>query len=728
MIEKEKQGKKEYIYIGTTFVIALMIALYYMKVWYFPWHKPETILGFQYGDLLLGGMSYKNILKSCSLWQGTQLGAPFNFEMYDFPAVANLIISIPIFLFGKVFNNAITAMFIIMVLSFPVTAISSYYAIRQFKIENSIAMIGAIAYAFIPFKFFRNWGHFSYGNSLVVIPMAVTLLYWLYEDNELMIIKKEMFKNKKNIITAIFILCIGISEIYFAYFFCFFIAVVTLIKVLNYKDKIISIKKSFIMVLGIILTVIINLSPSIINSFRGLGTVEPPIRNAAEAEIYGLKLVHLLLPSGTGINFLNSVFNKYISTTVNNNENTSAFLGIYGCVGFIILLIGLFSNGVFKRREKEIKFLSKLNIAAFLLATMGGFSYLISAFIFSSVRAYNRISVFIDFFSVLALCIVASMLIEYSNKNINKRIITVFVGILGLVSIIFNGATTSCLTTKNIYSYTKSNEYIYDFIKEIEGQVSENAMIYEMPYYKFPESPPLNGLNDYALSIPYIYSHNNLRWSYGCYKGTYGDLWHRAVALLPIKDRIMRLSDVGFEGIYIDSAAYKPDELKNLLNDLDNILQSTPIISSDNRMYFYSMKKYNESLDKNSEDVKNKLNDVLYMKGSGMYDIESNQNEKWIWNNKNSILTVLNSSTEPLDKSLTMKINTSANQYSDMHIECNKQSYDFKVNNQGTSCNVDFTLQPGINEIKFSTNAPKVNSPTDQRSLYFRITDSDFIK
>lgn len=724
----EKQDKKEYMYIGITFVIALIIALYYMKVWYFPWNKPETILGFQYGDLLLGGMSYKNMLESYSLWQGTHLGAPFNFEMYDFPALANLIISIPIFLFGKVFGNAITAMFIIMVLSFPITAILSYYAIRQFKIENSIAMIGAITYAFIPFKFLRNWGHYSYGNSLVVIPMAVTLLYWLYEDKELLVIKKEMFKYKKNIITVIFIICIGISEVYFAYFFCFFIALVTLIKLLNYKDKILSIKKSIIMVLGIILTVIINLLPSIVNSLRGLGTTEPPIRMAAEAEIYGLKLVHLFLPSGTGINFLDSIFNKYISTTVYNNENTSAFLGVFGCVGFIILIIGLFSNGFFKKREKEIKFLSKLNIAAFLLATMGGFSYFISAFLFSSVRAYNRISVFIAFFSVLALCIVASMLIEYNNKIINKRIVIISISIIALISIIFNGATISCLTTKNIYAYTKNNEYISTFIKEIEAQVSKDAMIYEMPYYKFPESPPQNGMSDYALAIPYIYSNNNLRWSYGCYKGTYGDLWHRAVAQLPMKDRIMRLSDVGFEGIYIDSAAYKPDELKNLLNDLNNILGSTPIISSDNRMYFYSMKKYNDSLDKNSEEVKNKLNDVLYMKGLGMYDIESNQNQKWIWNDKNSTLSVLNSLTEPLNKSLTMKIMTSSDQYSDMHIECNKQTYDFKVNNQGTTCNIDFTLQPGLNEIKFSTDAPKLNVSTDQRSLYFKITDFDFMK
>ncbi|MFT5875564.1 MAG: hypothetical protein ACI8WT_004557 [Clostridium sp.] len=728
MDERKKQQKKECMYMSITFVIALILACYFMKVWYFPWSKPETVLGFQNGDLLLANMSYKNMLKTGSMWQGIQLGAPFNFELYDFPALANLIITVPLFLFGNLFNSSVIGMFIIMIFAFPITAVLSYYAIRQFKIQNIISMIGAIVFAFIPFKLMRNWSHFSYGNSLLVIPIAVTLLYWLYEDKELLVITKDMFKYKKNILTVLFIVVIGIGEVYFAYFFCFFVAVTTLIMLLNDKDRILNIKKGFTMVVGIILTVIINLSPSIINSLRGLGTTEPPIRSAVETEIYGLKLMHLFLPPNTGINFLDSAFNKYVSTTIYNNENTTAFLGIFGCIGFFILLIGLLSNGFFKKREKEIKFLSKLNIGALLLSSIGGFSFLISEFILSSVRAYNRISVFIAFFSVLALCIVSSMLIEYSNKIIYKRIIIVCIGFIGFISIIFNGATNSCLTTKNIYGYAKNNEYIYDFIKEIEGQVSENAMIYEMPYYKFPESPPQNGMSDYSLSLPYVYSNNNLRWSYGLYKGTFGDLWHRATAQLPMQDRIMKLSDVGFEGIYIDSAAYLPTEMQNLLQELNNILEIKPIIGSDNRMYFYSMKKYNESLDGKSEEGKNNLNDMIYMKGPGMYDTETNENEKWIWNDKKSTLYVLNNSKEPLKKSFKMKVSISVNQYSNMHIECNKESFDFKVNNQGTSCNVDFNLQLGINKIKFSTNAPKVNAPLDNRSLYFKITNFDFMK
>lgn len=727
MKEEKNILKTEYKYMGMTFIIALILAFYYLKVWYFPWEKPETIVGFNNGDTLLYSMAYKNMINSGSLWRGQQLGAPFNFTLYDFPNMANLVVNIPIFLFGKIFNNTITSMFIVIVLAFPMTATFSYYAIRQFKVKYSIAMIGAITYAFIPFKFMRMWQHVSLGNSLMVIPISVVLLYWLYEDKELLVWKSDILKYKRNILAMIFIIIIGVGDTYYTYFFCFFVVVVTLINLLDSKEWRLTIKKSLTIIFVAIFSMIMNLLPSILNSMSGLATAEPPIRGPNEAEIYGLKLTHLLMPSNTGVNFLDSLFNGYVTTTSNNNENTSAFLGIFGVLGFIILLVVLFSNHVFKEREEQIKFLSRLNIAAFLLASMGGFSYLVSRFIYSQIRGYNRISVFIAFFGVLAFCIVISMLLENINKSIYKRIITVCLIVMGLISTVFNGETKASITTGNIYKYTENNNYIYDFIKKVEAQVSENAMIYEMPYYKFPESPPQNNMGDYVLSIPYMYSNNNLRWSYGSYKGTNGDLWHRAIANLPIEQRIMRLSYAGFEGIYIDSTAYKQNELQELLTKLDDILGCTPIISSNNNMYFYSMKKYNESLNLNSDEVKNKIAEPFFLEGAGMYGIEHDKDEKWIWNDKKSKVYAFNDLKEPVKKALTMKINTSYTKDSDINIECNEEKYNFKVNNKGTVCEMILTLKPGINEIKFNTNASKVNASLDTRNLYFRITDFDLL-
>lgn len=717
------KNKKDIVYSISVFIIALILACYFMKVWDIPWSNPESLLGPDNGDLLLSSLFYKNMIETNSLWNGNLLAAPFEFNMYNFPAMTNMIVIIPIYILGKIFNNAIIAMLLVMILAFPMTAIFSYYAIKQFDVRRVICAIGALVYAFIPFKMMRMWGHFSYGNSLMIIPIAVIVLYWIYDDDELFIINKNMFKYKRNIIAVLFIIIIGIGEAYYAFFFCFFVVVTIFIKVLNEKKYLTNIIKSGLVIFDTVSVMLITMLPSLLNTSEQFQSIEKPVRSATETEIYGLKLMHLFLPSNTGLNKIDTLSYKYSLQTVYNNENMSAFLSVFAGIGFLILIISLLSSNYFKERENQIKLLSGLNISAILLSSIGGFSYFVAAFIYSQVRAYNRISVFIAFFSVVALCIVGSMMIENTNKNIIKNITIIILSVIAALSIIFNGTTKSSLTIKNIYAYSKGNEYIYDFINEIEKEVGKEAMIYQMPYYKFPESPPLNDMKDYSLAIPYVYSKNNIKWSYGNYKGTEGDLWHRAVSKLPIEERILKISKAGFDGIYIDTAAYQQEELQQLLGNLNEILQVNPIITPNKRLYFYSIKNYNIRLDVNKNEG---FNDVLYLNGNGMYDEETNGDEKWIWNDRESSLYIFNDSKEVISKKLIMTISTGDNELSDISIKFNEKQFNFKITNAGTECNISVDLKPGMNEIKFNTNASKVNAPLDQRNLYFRITDFNF--
>lgn len=723
MQNKVIDNKKEYIYIMILFFISLLIACYFMKVWDIPWSKPESLLGPENGDMLLSSLFYKNMIETNSIWNGNLLAAPFQFNMYNFPAMTNMIVLVPVFIFGKIFNNAIIGMLIVMILSFPMAAIFSYYAIRQFKVKRIICVIGSLVYAFIPFKMMRMWGHFSYGNSLMIIPIAVIILYWLYEDNKLLLINKDIFKYKKNIIVALFIIIIGSGEAYYAFFFCFFVVVTILIKALNEKKYLTNIIKSCLVIFETVIVMLIIMLPSLLNTSEQFQSIEKPVRSAAETEIYGLKLMHLFLPSNTGLNKIDTLSYKYSLQTVYNNENMSAFLSVFAGIGFLILIISLLSSNYFKERENQIKLLAGLNISAILLSSIGGFSYFVAAFIYSQVRAYNRISVFIAFFSVVSLCIVGSMIIENTNKYIIKNITIIILSIIAALSIIFNGSTKSSLTIKNIYEYSKVNEYIYDFINEIEKEVGKEAMIYQMPYYKFPESPPLNDMKDYSLAIPYVYSKNNIKWSYGNYKGTEGDLWHRAVSKLPIEERILKISKAGFDGIYIDTAAYQQEELQELLGDLNEILQVNPIITPNNRLYFYSMKNYNTKIEENKNEG---FNDVLYLNGNGMYDEEINGDEKWIWSDRESSLYIFNDSKETISKKLIMTISTGDNELSDISINFNEKQFNFKTTNAGTECDITVDLKPGMNEIKFNTNALRVNAPLDQRNLYFRITNFNF--
>lgn len=720
-MEKKASLRRDFIYYIVAFALPLILACIFLKAWDFPWKTPEIIYGRNAGGDGIGYAAFcKNLIENNSIWQNSQLGAPFKYEMYDFPTIANLVVAIPIFIIGKIVGNAVNAMYIYILISFSITSILSYYCIRQFNVNRYISLLGAVAYSFIPYKFFRQWGHYTLGNSLLMIPISVCILYWIYSDKNFLCINKDFFKYKRNLIGIIFIIILGIGELYYTYFFCFFVVVVLFIKIINEKNRFETLKKCILTILSTVFILFINLLPSIINK----SSTEPPIRGSGEAELYSFKILHLLFPSNTGINFIDREFNRYISSTASNNENATSFIGIFACIGFIMLILVLFFYRY--QEEKKIRFLSYLNLAAIFLGSMGGFAYLVSTFIYSQIRAYNRISVFIAFFSIASLCILIDNLKKIITKKSYNFIIIFLITLLTFFSTLFNGFTPDIFTSDNIYKKYDENKYMYDFIVEIENEVSDNAMIYQMPYHKYPEAGPVNKMSDYSLISPYVYSKNKLKWSYGTYRGTLEDRWQEVISKLPLEEKIVRLSNKGFEGIYVEGTAYKDEELESLINNLENILGSNPIIDQTGEAYFFSMKKYNNKFNMLSDNEKKDSLRIIFTRGSGMYGLENNESEKWMWSDKESSLYVINDTNETIKESIKFMVNTAYNQFSNLCIEINKDIFNIKMNNEGKEFNEELEFKPGVNVINFVTDAPKVNAPNDERNLYFRIVNPNF--
>ena len=158
-MEKKASLRRDFIYYIVAFALPLILACIFLKAWDFPWKTPEIIYGRNAGGDGIGYAAFcKNLIENNSIWQNSQLGAPFKYEMYDFPTIANLVVAIPIFIIGKIVGNAVNAMYIYILISFSITSILSYYCIRQFNVNRYISLLGAVAYSFIPYKFFRQWG------------------------------------------------------------------------------------------------------------------------------------------------------------------------------------------------------------------------------------------------------------------------------------------------------------------------------------------------------------------------------------------------------------------------------------------------------------------------------------------------------------------------------------------------------------------------------------------
>src|SRR5205085_11573256 len=82
------------------------------------------------------------------------------------------------------------------------------------------------------------------------------------------------------------------------------------------------------------------------------------------------------------------------------NESRDSVLGLIGVAGFVILLMRLL---LARSGASLLDGLAVLNVAALVLGASGGLGGLFNFLVFPQIRCYNRVCIFIAFWSLLAV-------------------------------------------------------------------------------------------------------------------------------------------------------------------------------------------------------------------------------------------------------------------------------------------------------------------------------------
>lgn len=127
----------------------------------------------------------------------------------------------------------------------------------------------------------------------------------------------------------------------------------------------------------------------------------------------------------------------------------------------------------------------------------------------------------------------------------------------------------------------------HDFVARIEQRLERNAMVFQFPYYPFPEFLGSTPLGNYQLFRPYLHSHG-LRWSHGAMKGRFEDLWQRALATFPVDEQVHALEGRGFRGIAIDRNGYA-DRAASLEAALTSLIGPPSVVSADGHLSFFTL-------------------------------------------------------------------------------------------------------------------------------------------
>lgn len=583
--------------VAVVLMLAVMSALVYvlMDMKNFDLAYPMSYDG---GD----GMSY--LANAVMLTEGStvvetdRLGAPYGYTGYDFYASSfhgfdNMLLKILV----GITNQPALAVNILFLLLFPMISLSSYFVLRQMRVKQWVAAGGALTYAFMPYLFMRGMNHFVLA-SYYFVPISILYCVWIYQDDNFMCFNKGFFRNWKNWFAIILSACIANNGIaYYAFFTCFFLIITGLVKSLKEK-KPRYFGKACVLIGFVVLFMLISLIPTLNYILKNGVNDEGVVRTIDGVETYSLKIAQLFMPLNShGNSYLEGIINEYNEAMPLVNENYMSYLGVMGCIGFLILLVVLFlkNMGDDKPFKVQLEILSLLNIAGILLATIGGFGSLFGLLVTAMIRCYNRISIFIAFIAIAAVCILLSVLcdriwsIEKYGAAVRNCIYGGFAAVVSLVMLWGIWFQYPGL----MYDYLGFKEYFIsdkEFVESIEAGLPEGAMIYQLPYHEYPEGGSVNDMNDYDLWVGYIHS-KNLRWSYGGVVGREADNWLRTIDNSDIPDMIKKIKEKGFQGIYIDRRAYEDDELYKLESGLEKELGVEPVISGNKKLSFFKINK-----------------------------------------------------------------------------------------------------------------------------------------
>ena len=705
MQRPQKDQRREIGWYIEGCIVAIFYCFWALNLWNYDFNVP---FWYYDGDTLLSLIYTKRMADG--FFATDLLGAPFQAIQVDFPLFGDtlnyLIRWIILLLTGD--NSGLTVN-IYYILLFPATFCTSFYVLRKIGGKRLYAFLGSLLFTTLPYRFLRGTAHLDLSN-FTFIPFALYLCWIIYSKD-----KNRKYRKRELICLALWLVPIALSGIYYAFFSCFFICVTFLLRF--FKDRHIS-KTAIAGVGGIVALIVVAMVPTLY--FRHVyGTsAESPLRYPTEAEAFALKITQFFIPNQAhGIPILEELIAGYADAPV-PNEGTE-YLGIVGAIG---LLLSLFCVMGFQKSDDKIQLLGKLNLTAILLATVGGFGAIFAIAISPQIRAYNRISVFIGFFSIATIVLLISKIEKFVKWKNFLAVGSAGIACISLVEQTFFLGNTFASYAEDYYSDQA-------FVEKIEEYASEGGMIYQYPYYQFPETPPMNQMGDYALARGYVHS-GSLKWSYGDYKGQDSDLWNRSLSEKSIPEQIECITVIGFEGIYIDTFAYTSEELEDLINQIETTIGAEDIrFSSENgRLIFYGLHTYRDTLesmyaDEELSDMKSSyLISVQY--SGGFSGLEGTGEGNWRWCDITGTLTVRNPTNEERTIQFSTIAYTGYEEVSSLIIMSEDDESRYRISSAGTAVEYTFTAHPGENQISFSTDAQRVDAPGDSRNMYFRLENA----
>ncbi|HEX5308207.1 MAG TPA: hypothetical protein VFW38_03915 [Solirubrobacteraceae bacterium] len=579
------------------------------------------------GDTKFYLLLIKGILAHGSYQVNPSLGAPFGLQLYDFPQGGDNLSLLLIRVLGWFSSNPAWVLNVFFMLTFALVAASAFAAFRLLGVSIAASIVGACIFSLLPYHFYR-------GESQVLlsayygVPLGALLFMRIWTAPGLFARRANRsgalaWLSATSLLTLLCCLVVGSTGLYYAVFAILLLVSGGALALLTGRGALPALSGA-VAATAIALTLAANISPTL--SYRAQHGANVAIkRTTIEADQFGLRLTDLLLPvEADRLSAFANVNQRYTeATSTGYCEACYENLGVVGSVGFLWLALlalvavaGVFGAGAFASRARIASLLrsrmgpqslyrpAALGVSlSFVLATIGGVSSLIAFFVTRDIRGWNRISLFIAFFSLLAAMLGLDAGLRRLRAHVSGRgaafgVAAAVCSALLVVAIL--DETSSFFVPK----YEKdAKQWVSDatFVHEIEGRMPHGAAIFQLPYVPFPEGYGANGTSvsapnpnygtTYELARGPIHSSAALRWSYGAMKGRPAD-WQASLATQPLLLSLDAAAVDGFDGLWVDPHGYSALARPRLAPTLERVLGAYPLFSPAHDLIFFDLRGY----------------------------------------------------------------------------------------------------------------------------------------
>lgn len=488
-------------------------------------------------DGLYFGQLIQNTLETGWYLHAPRLGFPFEGGVYDFPigeytnVLLVRLLSWVVADYGSIFNA-------FYLLTFFLAAAAGAWVLLRLRATPWLAAAGGIVFSLLPYHFLR--AHHLFLGAYWVVPLYVYLALRGVQGTA-------FFGRAALGAWALLLVLAGGAGVYYAFFGCLLIAAAALIEAVRRRATA-PLWRGGMWIAPIALGVAISLLPHLLYWKEHGRNPESVVRSGAMSERAALKPIQLFLPTpGHRVAVLDGVAQRYKSVSSFTNENQFAALGVLGAGALLVSLVAFFFGWP---RARVAAIAGRYNTMGLLYAAAGGLGSAVAYLALPQIRSTNRISVFIGFFSVIVLVLLAQRLLARRRSLAPLRRIAVPAMAALLVGVaVFDQVPA--------IEYVRKDEVLADraFFRQVEAMLPPGAAVLQLPYVGFTEGRRVNGMDEYTHVRPYLNS-RDLRFSFGVMKGRPGDRWYCAIDSLP-PDRIAgAAAAAGFAAIMVAAPGY----------------------------------------------------------------------------------------------------------------------------------------------------------------------------